>query len=194
LGYFTASGNTVDDTFTQRLQGATVATLAGGSDASGSDPAVAAKASVTFDGTAANIVKNTVLKPEAESRSSELRIGARKYKDFDNGISIFYGFGLASMNYEIEGKYAKNGTQGVTGVTPARTAAAATLVDFSESASTIGFYGELATLYKVSQQFHVGGKLALSSGSVDIENPLTGKEESTQIGGMQYSLFAGMSF
>jgi hypothetical protein len=184
LGYFTASGQTVDDTFTQRLQAVTASTPTGGSKDS-----VIAKA--TDDTT------TTTLKPEAESRSSELRIGARKYKDFDNGISIFYGFGLASMNYEIEGKYAKNGVQGVTlatGGTEVRKAAAATLVDFSESASTIGFYGELATLYKVSQQFHVGGKLALSSGSVDIENPLTGKEESTQIGGMQYSLFAGMSF
>ena len=184
LGYFTASGQTQDETFTQHLKNITVADGIAGDTTSppvlGTGPA-----------------DPTTLTPEAESRSSELRIGARKYKDFNNGISIFYGLGLASMTYEVEGKYVKNGVQGVTVTgTPAnsRDAVAASLVDFSETGSTVGIYGEIATLYKVSQQFHVGAKLDFSSGTVDIENPLTQQEESTQIGGMSYSLFAGMAF
>ena len=187
LGYFTTSVQSQSETFTQRLQGI-----------SADSPSNEKISTFTFaSDVLSGFVESTTLTPEVELQSSEFRIGVRKYKDFNNGISIFYGLGVASMTYEVEGKYVKNGVQEIRpngSANPIRSPEEATLLGFSETAATVGMYGEIATLYKLSRRLHVGAKVDFSSGEVDIEKPFATETESVQLGGMGYSLFAGLAF
>jgi len=197
---------------------------------------------------------------------SELRLGARKYQDFDM-FSIYYGGGLSSVSAKLERDFPASGlTQAqslaalqtahfnrvnpnviaalvgtipadvtnatnyddlktaVTAITPDDTgtdtateistaeknAAIAALEDAtylglagvdsyvaaintSETASTLGFYGEVGGLYNVTEAIYVGANLTYTSATVEFEK-FTAQKEKMDVGGAQIGLVVGYAF
>jgi hypothetical protein len=195
---------------------------------------------------------------------SELRLGARKYQDFD-AFSIYYGGGLSSVSAKLErDKYlltpavsladatasaladykaevvaalnADGGDQDAritavnnaandaaldslvdeyeditdstieAGTITALTAAQATASSItpaaapavynkavSETASTLGFYGEVGGLYNVTEAIYVGANLTYTSATVEFEK-FSAKKEKMDVGGAQIGLVVGYAF
>ncbi len=105
---------------------------------------------------------------------SEIRLGARKYQDFD-AFSIYYGGGLSSVTAKLELDH--------------------TLTKLSETASTLGFYGEVGGLYNVTEAIYVGANLTYTSATVEFEKVSTStKKEKMDVGGAQIGLVVGYAF
>lgn len=197
---------------------------------------------------------------------SELRLGARKYQDFD-AFSIYYGGGLSSVTAKLEMDYPASGltqaqslaalqTDHFNTVNPAvvtelvgtipsdvtnatnyddlksavnaiapddtgadtaaeistveKNAAVTALndatyqglagvdsyvaaINTSETASTLGFYGEVGGLYNVTEAIYVGANLTYTSATVEFEK-FSPKKEKMDVGGAQIGLVVGYAF
>jgi hypothetical protein len=103
---------------------------------------------------------------------SDLRLGVRKYQDFD-AFSIYYGGGLSSVTAKIE--------YDSPGITDA------------ETASTLGFYGEVGGLYNVTEAIYVGANVTYTSATVEFEKFFV-KKEKMDVSAAQIGLVVGYAF
>ena len=64
----------------------------------------------------------------------------------------------------------------------------------SETASTLGFYGEVGGLYNVTEAIYVGANVTYTSATVEFEKFFSPKKEKMDVGGAQIGLVVGYAF
>lgn len=94
----------------------------------------------------------------------------------------------------LKTSYGAGGTVYSQQVLTARSAVAATYNEaVSETASTLGFYGEVGGLYNVTEAIYVGANLTYTSATVEFEK-FTAQKEKMDVGGAQIGLVVGYAF
>jgi|GEM_PF-5410507 len=94
----------------------------------------------------------------------------------------------------LKDQYGDGGTTYVQEVLTARSAVAAVYSEAaSETASTLGFYGEVGGLYNVTEAIYVGANVTYTSATVEFEKVST-KKEKMDVGGAQIGLVVGYAF